>query len=349
MDRASDASSEPDAIAPLVWVDLAVTGCDIATAGAAIDAGSIDTAACQGPAPLELSFVAVAPASITVHAWSFGDGDTSGDISPGHVYAAPGLYDVSLSVLGPGGNASTIRKAFIGVRPAPLGRRCTADAQCESGDCVGADGDVPPGLRPGFCSETCGVVAPCDSGVCANLAPAPVGSPQDWQRSLCLIDCSAGGQCPGGFVCRELRAGIGNGWVRGCFAAALLGDVGASCTDEVGNLVHSACAGGLCLDEGARGMCSAPCGASACPPSAACATFLGGNPAPSCLARCDTNTPCDDDPWLACEDAGGTGAKAFTVSEPASAAGYCAPERCTGDAECGPDGRCASGFCAPAL
>lgn len=345
-----DGSAGLDGSAPLLWVDFSVSGCAAERPGGPVDAG-MSGAACVGEAPLALSFVAVAPSEIAVYAWNFGDLTIGDEPSPVHEYAEPGIYDVSLSVLGPGGNASVSKTELIEVVPAGLGGRCRDDDQCASGECVCADddGDCPAGLSPGFCSAPCGVATACADGVCANLAPAPVGPPEDWQRSLCLVSCADGEPCPTGFVCRELRDGRSNGWHNACFAADLLADIGESCRDQTGALVNAACSSGRCLGEGARGLCSYACTTAPCPDSAACATFSGGNPAPSCLARCDSaGTVCTTDPWLDCEAPGGGGAKAFAIDElPPAAAGYCAPARCASNPECGPDGRCLSGFCAP--
>jgi PKD repeat protein len=47
--------------------------------------------------------------------WDFGDGVTSTLSSPQHIYAAPGIYSVSLSVTGDGGSDSLTRHALIQV------------------------------------------------------------------------------------------------------------------------------------------------------------------------------------------------------------------------------------------
>jgi hypothetical protein len=170
----------------------------------------------------------------------------------------------------------------------------------------------------------------------------------DWQRALCLPDCEEAGDCPEGLLCRDLRNGLGSGWVRACFVEGLLGALGDSCTDADGNLDHASCASGRCLDEGARGMCSDPCTAGSCPGGAACATFLAGETGSFCLARCESADACTEDPWLACQAPGGVGDKAFTVDETPAPLGYCAPKACTDGDECGVDGDCVEGFCGPA-
>lgn len=363
-----DAAARPDANAPLIWIDFSVAGCDAAlTAGAAgpdgvagprVDGGPGDDAApddagvgqvgCVGAAPLRLSFIPVAPAAVELHEWSFGDGsDPDRRAAPDHVYAEPGAYDVSLFVQGPGGTAAVIRPGFVQVVPAGGGRACSSDSQCATGVCV--CGAAPcDGLGSGFCSAACSASAPCGAAdVCVDLAaggpgPAPVPA---WRDQLCLPSCGQGEACPAGSECRELPAEAG-GWAAACFAPGLLGDVGDPCADPDGQLDGSRCASGTCLAIGLRGACSAACDEGACPGGAACATFAGGEPAPSCVARCGDEQACDGDPWLACEAPGGAGDLAFTVDEQPAEGGYCAPRACGRDDECAP-GRCAGGYCGP--
>jgi hypothetical protein len=182
--------------------------------------------------------------------------------------------------------------------------------------------------------------------VCADLAPSAPASPEDWQRSLCVEACDEDVDCPVGLACRDVRRGDASGWTRGCFSPALLGDIGASCTDGQGQLDGDQCTSGTCAPLGARGACSETCTAQSCPMGTACATFADAGLGSLCVAPCDASNTCDTDPWLACTAPGGPAPKGFTVDETAAAAGYCTPKRCTGAAECGPDGACISGYCA---
>jgi PKD repeat protein len=353
--RLFDASMGPDAIAPLIWIDFSITGC---ASGAGVALGTVDAGVddadagafepCRGDAPLALEFVPIAPASVDVYEWSFGDGsEPVGRAAPVHVYTEPGVYDVSLSAQGPGGTAGMIKPGVVVVGPAGLGAPCDGDDDCESGLCVCGDGDCAA-FAGGFCSAPCGAGTPCEVGACAQLAPGSPPAPDPWQATLCLPDCEGGAACRAGSVCRELLRGDDDGWVEGCFAPGLLGDVGDACADAGGVLQDHLCAGGVCLAEGQRGACSAACDVTAdCPTSAACATFEGGAPEPSCVARCDADTACDGDPWLACAAPGGTGAKDFTVDEIASDDGYCAPKPCSEPEDCGLSGSCTAGFCGP--
>ncbi len=338
----ADASPLPDRIDPLLWVDFSATGCT---------SGGIDDTPCVGPAPLEVRFTASAPAAIDAYLWSFGDGaPTDGIASPVHRFERPGSYDIALTVGGPGGTASQTRSAWVVVEPATLGATCDLNAQCESGlECVCRDGtDCAAGLTDGLCSNDCNEVSPCPAtGVCANLAPVVPPMTEDWMRTLCLSACEDDSQCRTGFRCRELLSGTDATWVEGCFPDGLLADIGRSCALPDASLDDALCASGLCAAEGARGMCTADCSADPCPSYAACASFTDGAIGSLCVARCSDSFECDEDPWLECTAPGGPGDKGFTVDEAPAASGYCAPKACATPSDCGPDGDCVGGYCAP--
>jgi len=341
-----DALVNRDAVPSLGWVDFTITGC--ASGGSSGDgtgdAGVLDP--CVGPAPLTLQLTAVAPSPIDVYRWSF-DGVEVMEATPVHTFATPGSFDVVLTVGGPGGTAMASKPAIIMVVQAPLGNHCSADEQCASGDCI-CDSLHPctPGLAAGMCSQVCDSTTPCADGVCVDLAPGGGGS-EDWQQKLCVPSCTDSSECPSGLACRQLLDASGS-WVSGCFAADVLGDIGASCEDPGGVPDATRCTSGVCLGEGARGVCSQPCSANTCPSGSACAAFNAQPTGSWCMARCDSPSICDSDPWLACESPGGSGNKGFSVDESMPDATYCAPKTCTGPNQCGPSGACMSGFCAPA-
>lgn len=338
----TDAAIGSDTLPPLNWVDFAITGCEPPGADAGV------AAECAGEAALTLSFTAIAPAEIEVYRWRFGDGEESMQASPTHVYTEPGVYDVSLVVGGPGGTATQLKQGFVVARGASLGAPCEADAQCGSAlDCI-CDDEAGCGsaLIHGLCAAACDASNPCASGVCADLAPSAPASPTDWQRALCLPSCDDSSDCPAGLACRELHRGDETGWITACFSPALLGNIGDACVDGQGQLDDARCASGTCAPLGARGACSEPCSAQSCPTGAACATFSNAGLGSLCVARCEASGTCESDPWLACEAPGGPTPKGFTVDETTAIEGYCAPKRCAGAAECGPDGACVNGYCA---
>ncbi len=72
----------------------------------------------SGSAPLAVQFhsssVSTVPSPTAWH-WEFGDGATSDEADPVHVYASGGLFDVRLTVTGSGGAASRQKPRFVEV------------------------------------------------------------------------------------------------------------------------------------------------------------------------------------------------------------------------------------------
>ncbi len=75
-----------------------------------------------GAAPLSVNFINLTAGGLaTGGTWDFGDGNTSTDLSPTHVYASPGTYTVSLTAVGPGGVHTETKVDYITVlEPAPI-------------------------------------------------------------------------------------------------------------------------------------------------------------------------------------------------------------------------------------
>lgn len=308
----ADASPPGDAALPLGWVDFAVTGC--------VSGEGSEASPCIGPSPLRLRFTTLAPAEIDNQLWDFGDGSPAEPAAnPEHEFVAPGSYDIALNVDGPGGTAGVTRLAAVVVIPAPLGATCSDDSHCASGDCACEDAaSCPALLSAGLCVLDCPSHDACGGNRCIDLDPTGLAS-EDWHRTTCLPACTpGGGECREGHSCQALL-GVDGVMSFACFSPGLVLPLGSSCKDADGNLVDAACASGLCLDQGDRGMCSATCDTQACPAGSACATFVGGAPAPHCLANCESFA-CDADAQLGCQAPG----TAFTVDETANAAGYCA-------------------------
>ena len=84
-----------------------------------------------GPAPLTVQFNDISPNSPTSWEWNFGDGGSSFDQNPEHIFTEPGLYNVSLTIDEPRGTttetlhrlvmvtADTVRVDSIMVPPSP--------------------------------------------------------------------------------------------------------------------------------------------------------------------------------------------------------------------------------------
>ena len=65
-----------------------------------------------GDAPLSVTFQDQS-AGATGWAWDFGDGGSSSSENPTHVYTTPGVYDVTLTVSGPGGSNGVTRSGYV--------------------------------------------------------------------------------------------------------------------------------------------------------------------------------------------------------------------------------------------
>jgi PKD repeat protein len=81
---------------------------------------AIDFVQSEGPAPFEASLLDVTlplpdgnPFKPTAWEWNLGDGNTSTDQNPVHVYVDPGTYTVSLTITTAGGNFSATEQDFI--------------------------------------------------------------------------------------------------------------------------------------------------------------------------------------------------------------------------------------------
>jgi PKD repeat protein len=68
----------------------------------------------SGPAPLSVTF-SNQSADATHFAWIFGDGQTSTEVAPIHTYSQPGVYTVTLTAGGPGGESSLVKPGYLTV------------------------------------------------------------------------------------------------------------------------------------------------------------------------------------------------------------------------------------------
>lgn len=76
------------------------------------------TGSSVGELPFSVSFADQSTGVIESWLWDFGDGSTSTEQDPEHVYHATGFYSVSLTVSGPGGNDSVTVPNSVQVTPA---------------------------------------------------------------------------------------------------------------------------------------------------------------------------------------------------------------------------------------
>lgn len=74
------------------------------------------TSVCRGEVPLTVQFSDQSVGKISYYAWDFGDGGKSTEQNPEHTYKVPGVYTVTLEVMGPGGVGREEKEACITVR-----------------------------------------------------------------------------------------------------------------------------------------------------------------------------------------------------------------------------------------
>ncbi len=70
-----------------------------------------------GFVPLEVTFTDLSEGSVTGWTWDFGDGKTSNERQPVHIYTAVGTYDVKLTARGPGGSNLRLIPGVVSVAP----------------------------------------------------------------------------------------------------------------------------------------------------------------------------------------------------------------------------------------
>jgi PKD repeat protein len=91
-------------------VGLLLTGCFLFQLPPDVD---FEASADKGPEPLVVSFTPVLAETPADYEWDFGDGTTSAEPAPIHVYRNAGTYTVSLSVHWPDGRSATQTKVDL--------------------------------------------------------------------------------------------------------------------------------------------------------------------------------------------------------------------------------------------
>jgi hypothetical protein len=334
----------------LLVADFVAEGCERLEVwggdGGVPDDGGASGKVCVGHAPLTLTFIPVTTENVDSYVWTFGEPNETPkrDETPTHTYVLPGSFAVTLTVGGPAGTLTVKHEPpFVRVLPDPTGWPCDRSEQCAAGlDCTcphatASDTSCPAAFGVGaLCTRECASDADCGTdSACVDLDPSHLTGDPPWRAPLCLATCASTTVCPTGLSCRSLPAAQGLGtWVSACFPE-FLGDVGAPCLDADGQTEPLTCVGGVCLEVGSSGYCSAACDPASCPAGSACAVVGAAGGHSMCLASCES-TACDGDPLLGCEapdPSGRLGFELVGVSPPAGAT-YCAPRRCTGPADC---------------
>jgi hypothetical protein len=96
-------------IALLVGV-VSIAGCMLFQPKVAVDIAVSDT---EGMTPMVVEFTAIVAGEIASCYWDFGDGGTSTDVSPVHVYHTAGTYDVFLTVTLDDGSTGTAKRSEL--------------------------------------------------------------------------------------------------------------------------------------------------------------------------------------------------------------------------------------------
>jgi PKD repeat protein len=73
----------------------------------------------SGTAPLVVRFFNQSQGNISSYFWNFGNGNTSAELNPIQTFTQPGIYNVSLLVRGPGGEANVTRQISVTSLNAP--------------------------------------------------------------------------------------------------------------------------------------------------------------------------------------------------------------------------------------
>lgn len=122
----------------------------------------------------DISQVSGSSGSITGWLWEFGDGVTSEEQHPSHVYESAGTFDVTLTVTADGESATLTKQNYITVREkiAPLADFYAAETTVPAGSSVGFVDDSDPGTMP-ISSWEWSFDADDSSGSASGSGPAP--------------------------------------------------------------------------------------------------------------------------------------------------------------------------------
>jgi glucose/arabinose dehydrogenase len=175
----------------------------------------------EGLPPLAVQFTdASTVPDITAWLWSFGDGTTSTEQHPAHVYQATGHYDVRLHVTGSSGTSVVEKEHLVHAGPTCGDGIVSEGEECDGGGC---------------CSDTCSL--------------EPVGTPCDDGLVCTQEDTCAGGACGGApVVCPDTEACQPTTCDEAALSCVVTEVLDAPCDD--GNAcTEDTCAGSTCGHE----------------------------------------------------------------------------------------------------
>jgi len=91
------------------------TKSDLLSVAPPAPAAAFAAASTTGAAPLTVQFSDASQGLITSYVWHFGDGSSSAESSPTYTYEDPGIFDVALTVTGPGGSDTLVQPGLVEV------------------------------------------------------------------------------------------------------------------------------------------------------------------------------------------------------------------------------------------
>ncbi|MBW7989062.1 MAG: PKD domain-containing protein, partial [Planctomycetes bacterium] len=99
----------------------------------------------SGNDPLVVQFTDTSTGRVSNWLWNFGDGKTSNEQNPNHMYKNTGSYIVSLTVVGPGGSDTETKMDYIQVTPSAPVANFTAQPRSGNGPLVVQFTDISTG------------------------------------------------------------------------------------------------------------------------------------------------------------------------------------------------------------
>ena len=108
----------PRLVGIVAWIGLfTLAGCMLLQPQYVVD---FDANPVSGAAPRLVDFTPIVQEEVATYAWDFGDGATSSEMAPSHIYRKQGTYSVSLAVqFSNGKSRETIKEDLISVSMAP--------------------------------------------------------------------------------------------------------------------------------------------------------------------------------------------------------------------------------------